>query len=108
MKGPDGWMRQHAWVDSAAALVTVIAAPPAGWEIVVFGVQYSANNTVEIILQNGVPTTLWILAPNNGYPVFFPSECLFRTGDNQPLDMNNVSLAGVRMNVQYEIRPTGI
>lgn len=109
MLGADGVATHEPFsVITAAAAGTVVAAPPAGFEVVVFslliqtgGGSFSFQNSVPVVLFQG----LWLV----GRPVYYHDpRGLFRCGNAQPLDWVNPPPDTIRFNGTFEIRPVGL
>jgi len=108
MLGWDGVaVHQSGTFITAAPVVNavLVAAPPAGFEIVVFSIAFS-NGGGNSTLHNGVPTVLWQMLAAATRPLAYTDDRgLFRCGDAQAL-LYDEPVSG-RLNWTFEIRPTG-
>lgn len=95
---------------SGAALVSAIAAPAAGTEILVFGVFLTSGTSLaQITFQDGAALRLLPMKPQLGVPVWLHDPCgIFRVGDNLALDISNPGTAFIQGLITYEIRPSGV
>ncbi len=110
MKGRDG-VAEHQSVVITTALdnVEVVAAPGAGFQICVFKCAGTQTGTGEIGLRDAAATWRWRCYPMSNRPFYDYDEYgLFTTADGVALQLKNVALNTVKVNLTYEIRPTGM
>lgn len=109
MKGPDGVAeREYVNIDTALNNVVVVAAPPAGFYICGFKLMGTAAGPIYVLDGIGGPR-VWGIAPTASRPFYDGGDCgIFALTAAAALVLENASLAIVRGNLAYEIRPDGI
>lgn len=110
MKGHDG-VAEHAslsYLNSAAA-GTILGAPGPGYHICVFKISGTNPNSNVLTFEDSVPVRFWSMLPVGGRLFYDYDEYgLFSLAENEPLNVLNPGAATIRLNITYEIRPTGM
>ena len=109
MKGRDLLADHLSATAQLAATGEIVAAPAAGFAIVVFKIFISANAAMIVDVGDVTQGTLWetVLGANgNGQDA--DEFGLFTCTEAESFDLLVLSAGTVRINVTYEVRPVGM